>query len=186
MSNPKVAYRYAKSLLDLATERGEADVVEKDLAVIVQALDENRDLRVFMNSPVVKSDKKEKVLDAIFGGRISILTSSFVRIITSKGRERLLHEVAGQYLRQIRVKKGIMTASVVTATPLDNASRIEIHRLVTKLNENREIVITETIDPEIIGGFVLKVEDKMVDASVLSHFRKLRMEFTKNLYEAAI
>jgi F-type H+-transporting ATPase subunit delta len=109
-----------------------------------------------------------------------------VRIITSKGRESLLHEVAGQYLRQIRVKKGIMTASVVTATPLDDASRTEIHRLVKKLNEQREIVITETVDPEIIGGFVLKVEDKMVDASVLSHFRKLRMEFTKNLYEAAI
>lgn len=186
MKNTKVAHRYAKSLLGLATERNEADRVEHDFSVISKVLRETRDLRVFLKSPVVKSDKKQQVLLAIFGEHVGELMMAFLRILTVKGREMLLKEIAESYVEQIRRRKGIMVASVVTASALADESRDVINHLVTELNEGGDIVLTEEVDPEIVGGFVLKIEDKMVDASVLSQFRKLRRQYTKNLYEAAM
>ena len=186
MKSTKVAYRYAKSLLGLAYERNEADRVEEDFDTIRKLMRESRELRVFLKSPVVKSDKKEKVLLSIFGNHVSELMKAFLRILTVKGRESLLHDIAESYVEQIRRRKGIMVATVVSANDLDAESREVIHQMVKALNEGGNIIITEEVNPDIIGGFILKVEDKMVDASVSSHFRKLRRQYTKNLYEAAI
>ncbi len=186
MRDTKVAYRYAKSILGLAEERKEADRIEADFALITRVLNENRELRVFLKSPVVKADKKNNVLHAVFGSHVSELMGAFVKILTSKNREYLLLDIAQSYLDQIRIRKGIMTATVESASTLDPDSLKAIHDLVTKFNEQGEIVLTEITKPEIIGGFVLKVEDKMIDASVAGHLNKLRRQFTKNLYEAQL
>lgn len=186
MRDTKVAFRYAKSLLLLASERNESDRIESDFDTIDKALSESREMRVFLNSPVVSSDKKYNVLLAVFGEHISELMKAFLKILTAKYRESLLHDIAVSFLEQIRRQKGILTATVVSADSLDSESRDTIHQLVKELNEGGEIVINEEIDPELIGGFKIKVDDKMVDASVSSHLRKLRRNFTKNLYEASI
>jgi len=186
MRDTKVAYRYAKSILGLASERNEGDRIEADFALMSRVLNESRDLRVFLKSPVVKADKKQKVLNAVFGNHISELMMAFVRILTSKGREYLLLDIAQSYLDQTRVRKGIMTATIESAGTLDQESLKEVHQLVTKFNHSGEIVLTEVIKPELIGGFILKVEGKMIDASVAGHLTKLRRQITKNLYEAQL
>jgi F-type H+-transporting ATPase subunit delta len=186
MRDTKVAYRYAKSILGLAAQRNEADRVEEDFVLMVRVLKENREMRVFLNSPVVKGDKKEKVLIAVFGDHISVLMKAFIQILTKKGREYLLHDIAQSYLEQIRISKGIMSATVETATELDGESREIFAELVKAFNSGGGILLNEKTNPEVIGGFVLKVEDKMLDASVAGQFRKLRRQLTKNLYEASI
>lgn len=186
MRDTKVAHRYAKSILGLAAERKEADRIEADFALITRVLNENRELRVFLKSPVVKADKKTKVLLAVYGDHISELMVAFVKILTAKTREYLLLDIAQSYLDQIRVQKGIMTATIESAAELDVDSLKAIHELVTKFNKEGEIVLTEITKPEIIGGFILKVEDKMIDASVAGHLTKLRRQFTKNLYETQL
>lgn len=186
MRNPKVAHRYAKSLLDLASERNQQDDVRNDMELILDTIRESRDLSVLLHSPVVKADKKEKILEALFGQHVSELSIGFLRIMSSKGREALLEEIAKNYIQQIKYRKGIMTAQVTTATNADEATRTQILSQLKKLNPDGEIEITENVDPELIGGFVIKVEDKMIDASVRSQLRKLRREFTDNSYEAAL
>lgn len=186
MRDSKVAYRYAKSILGLAAERNEAERVEEDFALMVRVLNENREMRVFLHSPVVKGDKKDKVLNAVFGAHISELMKAFIRILTAKGREYLLQDIAHSYLEQIRISKGIMAASVESASELDEDSRSIIAELVKAFNEGGEIVLHESTNPDVIGGFVLKVDDKMLDASVAGHLRKLRRQFAKNHYEAKL
>lgn len=186
MRNPKVAHRYAKSLLDLAQERNQQDEVRNDMTLILETIRESRDLDVLLHSPVIKVDKKEKILEALFGQHISELSIGFLRIMTSKGREGLLEEIAENYIQQIKIKKGILTAEVTTAAKADEATRADILAQLKKLNPDGEIEITENVDPELIGGFVIKVEDKMIDASVRTQLRKLRREFTDNSYEAAL
>lgn len=186
MRNTKVAYRYAKSILQLAAERNETERVEQDFALLLAALQENRELRVFLRSPVVKGDTKEKTLLAIFGEHLGELLKSFIKILTTKGREALLPEIAESFVEQIRQSKGIMSASITLASPLADTERTAFNDLVKALNEGGEVRITEEVNPEIIGGFILKVEDKMVDASVSGRLKALRRNYSKNLYEASL
>lgn len=185
MLNPKVAQRYAKSLIGLSAERNETDAVEKDMNLILATLEESRDLRLLLQSPVVSTDKKEKVLDAIFGGHITDMTKGFVRILTSKGRESLLLEVSTRFIELVKQGKGILTAKVITATKLSDADRVTINKMVADMNQGTA-EIEEVIDPNIVGGFILKVEDKMIDASVTSQLRKLRRNFTDKSYQSSI
>lgn len=186
MRNTKVAYRYAKSILQLAEQRNEGDRVEADFGVVLDALKANRELRVFLNSPVVKSDVKEKTLLAVFGNHVGELVKGFIKILTTKGREALLLEIAESYIEQTRLRKGIMSAKVVLASPLDGVDKEAFNALVKAMNGGGEVRITEEVNPDIIGGFILKVEDKMVDASVAGQLKALRRNYSKNLYEASI
>src|SRR5258706_645005 len=113
----RIASRYAKSLIDLAIEQGKLDIVLEDINAFVEAT-KNRDFVLLLKSPIVKSDKKEKVLDAIFKGKIDVLTSSFLQIIVRKGRESQLAEIAQEFINQYREIKGISTVNIVSAEPL--------------------------------------------------------------------
>jgi F-type H+-transporting ATPase subunit delta len=185
MRNTKVAHRYAKSLLDLATERGEIELVEVDMVNLMNMARDSRDLRAMLSSPVIPSDKKEKVLNALFGDHQSQLGIAFMRILASKGREAYLPEIAAHYLELMKQRKGILIAEVRTATPLTDELRAQIKVIIGKMKKG-DAEITEVVDPAVIGGYILKVEDIMVDASVSTQLRKLRREFTDNPYEVKI
>lgn len=185
MLNPKVAQRYAKSLINLATERNEVDAVEKDMNLILEVLEESKDMRLLLQSPVVNTDKKEKILDAVFGGHITEMSKGFIRILTSKGRESLLLEVSARFVELVKQSKGILTAKVITAGKLTDEDRASINKMVAEMNQGTA-EIEEVVDPSIVGGFILKVEDKMVDASVTTQLRKLRRNFTDKTYESTL
>ncbi len=186
MHSSKIALRYAKSLLSLALERSSVDLVTDDMQMFGRVVAENRDLRVLLESPVVNADKKQKVFDAIFGGRVHEMTHAFIRILISKGREDILAEVAAAYVALNKKRKGVLTSQVVTAVPLDDTLRAAVNKIVTQMNDGGMIEVNEVVDPEIIGGFVLKVEDRMVDASVQSQLRMLHHELIDKTYEALI
>lgn len=186
MHTSKIAHRYAKSLLGLASERGQEDAVAADMLTIREAVAESRDLRTMLSSPVVKADKKLKVLNAIFGAHIGEVSSAFIRILTQHGREDVLDEVAHSYVELNKKRKGILTAEVTTATPLNDELRKAVTAIVKEMNPQGDVVINEVVDSEIIGGFVLKVEDRMVDASVQSKLRSLRQNLIDTSYEALI
>lgn len=185
MLNPKVAQRYAKSLINLATERNEVDAVEKDMNLILEVLEESKDMRLLLHSPVVNTDKKEKILDAVFGDHITEMSKGFIRILTSKGRESLLLEVAARFVELVKQSKGILTAKVITAAKLSDQDRANLNKMVAEMNQGTA-EIEEVVDPSIVGGFILKVEDKMVDASVTTQLRNLRRNFTDKTYESAL
>lgn len=185
MRNTKVAHRYAKSLLDLASERGEIELVEVDMVNLMKMARDSRELRAMLSSPVIPRDKKEKVLNALFGDHQSQIGMAFMKILTSKGREAYLPEIATHYVELMNQRKGILTAEVKTASPLTEELRAQIKVIISKMKKG-DAAITEVVDPSVIGGYILKVEDIMVDASVSTQLRKLRREFTNNPYEAKI
>lgn len=185
MRNTKVAHRYAKSLLDLAAERGEVEQVERDMVALAHMAKESRELRAVLGSPVIKGDLKEKVLNALFGAGQSKLGGAFMKILADKGRVNYLPDIAVRYVELVKARNGVLSAEVRTAAPLTEEMRNRIVEVISKMRPGVP-EIKEIIDPEVIGGFVLKVEDNMIDASVSSQLRKLRREFTDNPYEARI
>jgi F-type H+-transporting ATPase subunit delta len=117
MASTKSAARYAKALLDLTLEKGWVEVVEKDLIRFVQVVKESNDFRIFLNSPVVRDDKKIAVYQQVFEG-FNPLTMQFFALVTKNGREQLLPEIAAQFERQLKKNRGIVSGSIVSATPL--------------------------------------------------------------------
>jgi F-type H+-transporting ATPase subunit delta len=186
MSSFSIASRYAKSLIDLAVEQGKLDIVLQDIEAFVKAT-ENRDFALLLKSPLVKSDKKEKILDAIFEGKMDKLTGSFLHIVVRKGREAQLADIAREFINQYREIKGISIVNVVSTEPLTEATLASIRKkLVDSKLTHSNIQFNTSIDLNLIGGFVISFEDKLYDASVAHQLDELRKQFTSKEYQAVI
>lgn len=177
MAVASVAFRYAKSLLDLAEERGLTEEVHKDMLFFKNTLEGSRPLVLMLKNPIVRSAKKDAVLNAIFKGRINPLSSAFIDIVARKNRESLLEEIAIEYIRLYDEKKGIEHATVITTTPLTEELRAKFKAMVAKKTGSQLVELTEKVNPNLIGGYVLQLGDQQVDASVRSQLNSLKLSF---------
>jgi|694.fasta_scaffold117479_2 F-type H+-transporting ATPase subunit delta len=182
MAAPRVSIRYAKSLIGLASERGVLVEVERDVRSILTAIEGSRELELMLASPVIKTDTKENVITRVFGAHLDTLTLAFLRILLTKGREPLVRPICEATLRLLREMKGVHAATIRTAQPLEPRVR---ERLVQRLNAQYAggVELTEVVDSEVLGGFVLRVDDRMLDASVKRQLTLIRRELTENEYE---
>jgi F-type H+-transporting ATPase subunit delta len=182
MRESRVSHRYAKSLLDRALEKGQLEPVSEDMRLVLETIRANRDLSVLLKSPVVKTDKKQEILKAIFGGQIGVITTEFMAIITRKRREGELEGIAEAFVSQYKKHKQILTAVITTTTGLDEKLRAQVLEVVKQSSGGKAVELIEKTDSSLIGGFVLRVGDKQVDASVLRQIRNLERNFSENPY----
>lgn len=181
MSGIRISSRYAKSLLDLAIEKGELERVYADMQTVNQVFRGSRELELLLQSPVVKGDKKVKIIQLIFADKLSNISSMFVNLIISKGRESLLLEVAQSFISQYKIYKKITVVELTSAVTIDAGTRAKILAAAAEMSEG-SIELVEKVDSELIGGFVLKVNDRQVDTSISSKLRNLKREFSNNPY----
>lgn len=182
MPNPRLASRYAKSLVDLAIETGQLDPVFQDLQLLANACRESRELVIFMKNPVINADKKEKIFAALFGGKLTTLTDKFARLLIRKGRENYLPEIAEEGIRQYRTYKHIREVRITTATPISEELRQEIVRKVESEINDQHIELLSEVDERLIGGFVLESDNNLFDASVLRDLKDVKAQFQKNVF----
>lgn len=180
MLNPRVASRYAKSLLDLAIEKGVLEEVYGDMQYLQDVIRQSRDFANMLKSPVVKADAKTKVVKAIAGERVGTMTLSFVNLVIAKAREAVLPEVISAFIAQYKKHKNIHIVKLTTAMPISDAVRDSIIAQVRKTSDMQNIEVQSIIDPAIIGGFVLQAGDKLVDASISYELKAVSREFEKN------
>jgi F-type H+-transporting ATPase subunit delta len=180
MLNPRLAGRYAKSLIDLAIERDQLDLIFKDMLFLNEVCKMSRDFVILLKSPVIKSDKKGKILDAITGGRISPVTAAFNNLLLRKNRETFLPEIVTAFIEQYKSYKGIQTVKLTTAIPLSGEIQEGILSKVRSGKSIPEIELHTEVNEEIIGGFILEVGDHLVDASVSFELNNMRKQFQNN------
>lgn len=159
------------------------EAVEQDMRVLADVVRENRELSAILGSPVVRPEKKEAIVGSVFQGA-QPLTASFLAQLARKGRAGLLAQMAEAFLALVREERGIVLAEVVTASPLNDSSRSEINALIGKIHEGG-VELSEKVDPHLIGGFKLRVGDRMIDASVFQSLRTMHRNLTNNPYEPA-
>lgn len=172
-----VATRYAQSLMELAVEANQLEAVRADMQAVKQICDENRDFALFLDSPIIKTDKKIAVLTAVFKGKVSDLSLSFLNLIASKHRESIIKEIAAAFDEQYKHDKNIFTAVVTSAHGLDAATRDKVMELV-KSQTKGEVDLVEKVDPNTIGGFILRIGDKQVDKTVARQLSNMKKELT--------
>lgn len=180
MSNPRVASRYAKSLLDLAVEKGQLEPVYNDMLYLQRLTKQSRDFLNLLRSPVVKSDVKAKAIAAVTNGKISGLTNAFMNLMISKTRESALPEIITSFVNQYKNLKGISTVKLTTATPVSDAIKAAIIAQVQKSENIQNLELEQIVDPNIIGGFVLQTGDKLIDASIAYDLKNVSRQFENN------
>lgn len=173
--------RYAKSIIELAKEKGQLEEVRNDFQYIHDLCTKSRDFLNMLESPLINSGKKQKILDKILGGKLSVITTNLIQIIVRKRREGYLDDIAIRFLHQYDKEKNITRGVITSATPLSEAQKNQIKSIVEK-DLNTTFKMEEKIDPELIGGFVLRVGDHLFDGSVAYNLRQLKQEFAKNPY----
>ena len=175
--------RYAKSLIGLSIEKKELDTVYNDMVLISETVENSKDLDLLLKSPVVKTDKKQEIITSIFGENTSKLTKQFLLLISSRNREAIIGDIASAFIRQYKVIKKIIVTEVTSAIKLEAAQKKKILQLLNT-DEHSSVEVVEKINPEIIGGFIVRVEDKQIDASISRKLDNLKQEFSKNPYIA--
>jgi F-type H+-transporting ATPase subunit delta len=182
MSVTRIATRYAKSLMDLAIEQGKLSQVSADMQVLGAAA-HNRDLVLMLKSPIIHTDKKNAVMDALFKGQFDVLTMTYLQLLINKGREGYIPEIAAEFASQYKAMQKVTTVTVVTASEMSDAVMADLKKklLGSDVTSDNLEIITK-VDPALIGGFVLQFDNKRYDASVAHKLEVLKSTFSKNLY----
>jgi F-type H+-transporting ATPase subunit delta len=177
MKISKSASRYAQALLDLAIEQNKLDAVAADMKYMATVCAENPELELMLQSPVVKADKKLSVLNAIFD-QFDQLTNLFVDLIVKNGREAYLSQIASSFDVLLKAHQGIVPVTLISAQKLDDKVKKDI---VSKVQASitGTVELTEKIDADLIGGFIVRMGDTQIDASVASQINKLKQRLSR-------
>ncbi len=182
MNNPRLATRYAKSLLDLAVEQNQLEEVYTDMKFLKNLGAGNPDFIAVLRSPVIAGDKKEKIIHAITGGKVSKITSAFIDLLVKKTRESNMPEIVSAFIDQYNELKGIYRVKVTTAAPISKEMENEI---VAKVKSNpgyQNIELQTVVDESLIGGYKFEMGDVLIDASILRDLNDVRKQFRSNEY----
>ncbi len=178
MNYSAIAVRYSKALFSLAMDKGKVNEVREDILLIKSVCETEPEFINLLDFPVVKASKKIRVFKEIFGSKINPLTLEFLTLIANNKRESFLLQMCYSFLYFYKDAQGIKTVNFTSADAINQNLKTEIVNLVRKYYK-AEIELEESINEELIGGFVLRVDDEQFDASVASHLKNIEKELIK-------
>ena len=175
MSESRAALRYAKAALETAVDAKATKAVEADMQTVLETLKGSPELSEVLGSPVVSGDQKKEVLLSIFGKTHEISQRLF-GLLTNNKRVGLLGEVASKYIYLNDLTKGEKVAEITTAVPLTSELEKQILDRVTKLTGTK-VILENKIDEDVVGGFILRIGDLQLNASIANQLNNLKREF---------
>ena len=182
MPNPRLASRYAKSLVDLATERGELENAHKDMLYLQSLCKASIEFTNMLRSPIIKGDKKQASIDAVTKSNISALTASFNKLLVDKGRESDLPEIIAAFIDQYNEINDIHRVKITTAAAVSEEFKAAVINKIKAEAGLKKIELEAKVDANLIGGFKLEFNNKLVDATVLRDLKDIKKQFAKNIF----
>ena len=182
MNNPRLAYRYAKSLIDMAVELNQLNAVHDDVLLLNSVCKKSREFVVMLGSPVIAADKKYKIIQAITHDKVSKITQTFIKLLASKNRESNLPEIITAFIEQFNKIKGIHKVKLTTAIPVSDEIKNSFTKKIEAASSINNIELETITDEKIIGGFVLEMDGKLVDASIIRDLNDVKKQFENNDY----
>ncbi len=182
MNNPRLAGRYAKSLLDLAIEQNQLETVYADIKFLLSVTKTNPDFVTILKSPIIGTEKKEKIIESITNGRVSEMTALFIRLLMRKTRENNLPGIAKAFIEQYNKLKNIHPVKVTTAVVMSDQLKEEIITRIKTNPELQNIELEAFVEEKLIGGFKLEMGDILVDATISHDLHDIKKQFLNNEY----
>lgn len=174
MKNLRVANRYAKALLGLAEENNFSDQAFDDMKLVYETFANSKELKTVMKSPIVRVSKKLNIINSVFKDKIHPVTSHYLNIITRKKRAALIEGIAWEFQKIHKENLDIETVTLITAGRIDESLEKKALAISKKLSKKSNIEFIRKVDPDLIGGFVLRIGDMQYDASVKRKLARLR------------
>lgn len=182
MKNPRLAAIYAKSLADLAEEKGEFERVHNDMVFLKSICAVSQEFVLLLKSPVVFADKKQSILTEVTKGKITEMTAAFNTLLIKKGREGYLPEIADAFIIEYNIRKNINCVKVTTAEPISEALKQSILEKVKQDAGFEHIELATEVDESLIGGFILEYNNNLIDASISRDLKDIKKQFQQNTY----
>ena len=182
MPNARLAGRYAKSLLGLAQEQGQLEVVYADMKYLQAVCHASSEFVNLLRSPIINADQKNSIINSVTKDKVSVLTNSFTVLLVKKGRERDLPEMATAFIEQYNELKGIHQVTLTTAVEVGAELKKSIEDKVKAETKFATVELTTKTDDALIGGFVLEFNNNLVDASIARDLRDIKKQFLSNEY----
>ena len=177
----KVAKRYAKALLDYSIEKHEEDNFFQEISSLVEVVLENPDLRALLHSPIVRMEIKHKVLQEVFSQRSAIL-NLFIEILVENKRVSDLYDIAREYVIQYNRYKEKTTVYLTTAVELPERLKEQFVQTAIALSGRKNITLESKVEPQLIGGFILRIDDLQYNASIAHKLYGIREQLSENVY----
>ena len=182
MTNPRLAGRYAKSLLDLSIEKNQLETIFNDIQFLYSVCKQNQDFVNMLKSPVINADKKEKIIEAVTAGKISELTVAFLKLLINKTREYNLPEITTAFIDQYNKLNNIHQVKITTAVPMSEALQKAIVDKITATTSIKKIALETEVKEQLIGGFTVEMDGNLIDASILRDLNDVKKQFKNNEY----
>ncbi len=178
MDENKISLRYAKALFGLAREKTALDEVKIDIDLILNSLKAVPEFKIVLGSPIVRTSEKAGLFKETFASNVTSITYSFLNLLLTNKRESYLEDIARSFLELYRRFKGYKSAVLSSALTLDSKT-VEHFRELIRQKFNTEVDLSLNINSDLIGGFILRIEDQQIDASVSSKLKQLKQELIK-------
>jgi ATP synthase, F1 delta subunit len=179
MNDSKIAVRYAKALYSLAVEKNALPALHADVEMLYLTTRTLPEFVRMLESPVIKASEKRALVKNVFEKQVNPLTLSFLNLLLTNKREMYLESIARDFLALYRKNSGMKSALLSSAVALDTETVAQMTKAIAA-RFKAQIELTTEVDPALIGGFVLQVDDQMIDASVSSRLKQLRQELVKS------
>lgn len=172
----KVATRYASAILGESIRLDILDSTYTDMKLIRQGLDDSRELALLLKSPIINSGIKKSVMLSIFSEKVSELTRKFLVLLVDKGREGYISDIIDAFFSAFNKLKNIKEVALISAVPLEEGIESNILSIVKNQLGASSLEVKKSVDPSLLGGFVIKIDDKVFDTSLHNKLSALRRQ----------
>jgi F-type H+-transporting ATPase subunit delta len=177
MSSTRAAIRYAKAILEIADSKQVASEVSTDMVLIEKTITSNPELSSFIHNPLITTETKKNVVSEVFNG-VNPVTKSLFQLLLDNKRFEILDGIATEYNKLFDNMNGLELAKVTTAIPMDAVLEAKVSAKIASISSSKKITIQNTVDPSIIGGFILRIGDKQYNASIADRLHRLKRELS--------
>jgi len=178
MKTNRAAIRYAKALILESIEKDNLELMYSDMQIVLNTFSENENLQSLAESRIIKNSIKLSSLNLIFKD-LSKLSISLINVLSENNRLALLEVISFKFIELYKEHKGIQSALVTTAVPLNEEMKSHVLEVISKLT-NKKTILNNKIDNSLVGGFVLRLGDIEYNASFKNKLKTIKQEFTKN------
>lgn len=173
MNESKISVRYAKALFQLGKEKKVLDTIVTDMKLVDELCNTVKDFWLMIESPVIKTSQKRKAVKAVFADKLGTISLNFLDMVFENHREIFIKNMVRNFLDLCRIDRGVVSAKLTTAGEIDKEDKGNLSEMLKKAFDSK-IELEEVLDKDIIGGFVLRVEDQQLDASVSTQLSQIK------------
>lgn len=174
MNDSKISVRYSRAIFQSALEQNNLDKVNQDM-IFISEICKIAETKEFLRSPIIPPSKKAGIFHKMLDGNVEKITLSLVELIVKNGRESFIPAIARDFIYEYKKHMGITDSVLTTAVKVDEKVKKQISDLISGIFKTK-VDLKENVDPEIIGGFILQIEDNYIDASIKNKLRKIKKE----------